>query len=144
MRNFARANRNELPRSKLRGIESRSCAHSHSRHPRMLLSGVQIRIRLDSRLKRVGMTDFYLTQQAAGNEPLAIQAELRLRIGAQVGHVQPTSEPLRENLLIFPGVLNNWQETSKRSQRIIIVNNYRSDCCVITGYSARCRATSAR
>jgi hypothetical protein len=44
----------------------------------MFLSGVQIRIRLDSRLKHAGMTDFDLaicfTQQAAGNEPSAIQA----------------------------------------------------------------------
>jgi hypothetical protein len=42
----------------------------------MFLSGVQIRIRLDSRLKHAGMTDFdlaiCLTQQAAGNEPSAI------------------------------------------------------------------------
>jgi hypothetical protein len=38
----------------------------------MLLSGVQFRIRLDSRLKRAGMTDFGLaiapTQEAAGSE----------------------------------------------------------------------------
>jgi hypothetical protein len=50
---------------------------SESRHPRMFLSGVQIWIRLDSRLKHAGMTDFDLaicfTQQAAGNEPSAIQ-----------------------------------------------------------------------
>jgi hypothetical protein len=43
----------------------------------MFLSGIQIRIRLDSRLKHAGMTDFdlaiCLTQQAAGNEPSAIQ-----------------------------------------------------------------------
>ena len=48
-----------------------------SRHPRMFLSGVQVRTRLDSRLKHAGMTDFgwaiYLTQQAAGNEPSEIQ-----------------------------------------------------------------------
>ena len=50
---------------------------SEFRHPRMFLSGVQIRIRLDSRLKHAGMTDFdlaiCLTQQATGNEPSAIQ-----------------------------------------------------------------------
>jgi len=43
--------------------------------------GVQIRARLDSRLKHAGMTDFglaiYLTQQAAGNEPSAIQRQTR-------------------------------------------------------------------
>jgi hypothetical protein len=43
----------------------------------MFLSGVQIRIRLDSRLKRAGMMDFglpiYLTQHAAENEPSAMQ-----------------------------------------------------------------------
>ena len=48
----------------------------------MLLSGVQIRIRLDSRLKHAGMTDFgwaiYLTQQAAGNEPLVFKRLLNV------------------------------------------------------------------
>ena len=46
------------------------------RHPRMFLSGVQVRIRLDSRLKRAGMTDvgspIDLTEQAAENKPLEI------------------------------------------------------------------------
>jgi hypothetical protein len=41
----------------------------------MFLSGVQFRIRLDSRLKHAGMTDFgfSLTQQAAGNRPTEIE-----------------------------------------------------------------------
>ena len=43
----------------------------------MFLSGVQFRTRLDSRLKHAGMTDFglaiYLTQQAAGNQPIDIE-----------------------------------------------------------------------
>jgi hypothetical protein len=41
--------------------------------PSNVFIGVQVRIRLDSRLKHAGMTDFglpiYLTQQAAENEP---------------------------------------------------------------------------
>ena len=44
----------------------------------MFLSGVQIRIRLDSRLKRTGITDLglatYLTQQAARNKPTGLNA----------------------------------------------------------------------
>ena len=55
---------------------------SKSSHPRMFLSGVQIRIRLDSRLKHAGMTDFALAicsmQQAAANEPSANQDSKRL------------------------------------------------------------------
>ena len=43
----------------------------------MFLSGVQFRIRLDSRLKHAGMTDFgwgiTVTQQAAGNRPTEIE-----------------------------------------------------------------------
>jgi len=89
---------NERPRSKLRGIESLSCEHADSRHPRMLLSGVQIRIRLDSRLKHAGMTDFgwaiYLTQQAAGNEPLAIQYPR--------GHVAPGSRATAKVTRVVP------------------------------------------
>ena len=46
----------------------------------MFLSGVQVWIRLDSRLKHAGMTDvgapIDLMQQAAGNEPVKIQQEL--------------------------------------------------------------------
>jgi len=73
---------NELPRSKLRGMEGPLCERFRFRHPRMFLSGVQIRIRLDSRLKHVGMTDvgspIDLTQQAVGNEPVAIQVSEQL------------------------------------------------------------------
>jgi len=46
--------------------------HFSGRHPRMSLSGVQFRIRLDSRLKHAGMTDFGLalaTQQDMRKEP---------------------------------------------------------------------------
>jgi hypothetical protein len=72
----------ELPRSKLRGIEGPLRERFRFRHPRMFLSGVQIRIRLwrdesNLRLKHAGMTDVGsptdLTQQAAGNEPVEIQ-----------------------------------------------------------------------
>jgi hypothetical protein len=49
----------------------------------MFLSGGQIRIRLDFRLKHAGMTDvgwaIYLTQQAPWNEPLAAQTDRHLR-----------------------------------------------------------------
>jgi hypothetical protein len=45
----------------------------------MFLSGVQVRTRLDSRLKHAGMTDFALvisqTQQAAGNRFTVIELE---------------------------------------------------------------------
>ena len=44
------------------------------RHPPMFLSAVQIRIRLDPRLKLAGMTDIGLaatdTRETAANEPL--------------------------------------------------------------------------
>ena len=50
---------------------------SHSVTPEFFSPGVQIRIGLDSRLKHAGMTDFGLavakTQQAAGNQPQAIE-----------------------------------------------------------------------
>ena len=50
---------------------------SESRQPRVFLTGVENRIRLDSGLKHAAMTDFDLaicfTQQAAGNEPSTIQ-----------------------------------------------------------------------
>src|SRR4026208_2436259 len=53
----------------------------------MFVSGVQLRIRLDSRLKHAGMTDLGspidLTQQAAGNEPVEIQ-----RFGCEKLHPQ--------------------------------------------------------
>ena len=63
---------NELPPcSKLRGITRTRRGISQKRHSRIFLSGVQFRIRLDSRLKHAGMTVFgkktNLTQQAAGN-----------------------------------------------------------------------------
>ena len=55
----------------------------------MFLSGVQLRTRLDSRLKHAGMTDFglaiYLTQQAAGNEPAVIQIFLHHILGEFFG-----------------------------------------------------------
>jgi hypothetical protein len=45
----------------------------------MFLSGVQNRIRLDSRLKHAAMTDFalasYFTRQAAGSEASGIQVQ---------------------------------------------------------------------
>jgi hypothetical protein len=48
----------------------------------MFLSGVQIRIRLDSRLKHAGMTDvgsqIDLTQQAARNEPVGIKMKANI------------------------------------------------------------------
>jgi len=52
--------------------------HSHSVTPECFSPGSRlIQIGLDSRLKHAGMTDFGLavakTQQAAGNEPQAIQ-----------------------------------------------------------------------
>ena len=48
----------EQPRSKLRLSELADEICPKRRHPRMFLSGVQFRIRLDSRLKHAGMTDF--------------------------------------------------------------------------------------
>ncbi len=48
----------------------------------MLLSGIQFRIHLNSRLKRAGMTDFGLafeqTQEAAGNEHASDSRNLKL------------------------------------------------------------------
>jgi hypothetical protein len=45
-------------------------ARSLTRHPRMFVSGVQVRLRLDSRLKHAGMTGFGMetnsTRQASG------------------------------------------------------------------------------
>jgi len=62
---------NELPGSKLRGIGRTRWELSQRRHPRIFLSGVQFRFRLDSRLKHAGMTVFgkeiSLSQQAAVN-----------------------------------------------------------------------------
>jgi hypothetical protein len=49
----------------------------------MFLSGVQFRIRLDSRLKHAGMTVFgkkiNLTQQVAGNMTATIQSQEKIR-----------------------------------------------------------------
>jgi hypothetical protein len=46
------------PNHKQRGIRETRCKVPQGRHPRMFLSGVQFRTRLDSRLKHAGMTDF--------------------------------------------------------------------------------------
>jgi hypothetical protein len=58
------------------GSSQRKCgygimlARSLTRHPRMFVSGVQVRLRLDSRLKHAGMTGFGMeansTRQASG------------------------------------------------------------------------------
>jgi hypothetical protein len=68
----------ELPRSKLRDIESLSCEQFQlAVTPNVFIGSPGYPIRLDSRLKDAGITEFglaiYLPQQAAGNEPSAIQ-----------------------------------------------------------------------
>jgi len=101
----------------------------------MFLTGFQFRTRLDSRLKHAGMTDFgwaiYLTQQAAGNEPLAIQYPR--------GHVAPGSRatakvtrgvPIRARLGYGSAVHKTifqtteqlgWMKSKKISARLILL-----------------------
>ena len=74
---------------------------------RMFLSGVQIRIRLDSRLKHAGMTELGMgisaTQQAAGNRPAEIEQ----------------AEPARGGANHCPGAASNrrWRRHRRRALR---------------------------